>query len=113
MKEVTLRQKIEMALLLRDKTKTELVEATGIARRKIDRSGSVNGQLNCAEIQKIAEYVNAKVRVTIKLPNTKQPITCDLISHSDELLVAARGFGEMIGAECEVEFYLEDYNRVI
>jgi len=109
---LTLRQKIETALVMRRKTKTEMVEATGVARRKIDKCDSEKGTLTCGEITRIAQYLDATVRISIRLPDGPE-LECSLVSDSDDLIVSARGFGEMIGGECELEFLLEDMQKII
>lgn len=109
---LTLLQKIDTAIIMRRKGKTEFTEATGITRRKIDRCDAGRCTLTCEEVWKIARYFDARPQLALRIPDAGV-IRRTLASESGGIGVAYREMGECLGIECELEFVLEDIGYVI
>ena len=105
-------QKIDTLLVMRRKNKAEFRNAVGISRTRLSRYSSGGGLISCAEIRRIAEYFDAKARVTIRIPGGRS-LSMDLVGNREDVSVPTRDIGEMFGVECELEFVLEDLGKVI
>lgn len=105
---LTMKQKIESLLVMRDKSKSDLESETGISSRKIRRLPEL---MTCEDLDALARCLGANVFVVLRLPDGKT-MEAPLASKSGEVTVAsAMAFGELMGGEAEIEFELADLGR--
>lgn len=109
---LSLLQKIDTLLVMRRKGKADFVKSVGVSRGRISRCSAGNGNLTCAEVQRIARYFEARVRVRVVTPEGATFVR-DLVSDSEDAGVYVGEIEEMLGVECELEFVLDDLNKII